>query len=156
MLARACDKTGPLPYPARLNTHVRQVLPPRLWRPALAALPDGDRVTFPRLHEAAGMTAGNRATHLRKLEDAGYVTVTKPYRRRTPVTYLALTRAGRRALEDYTAARGDLLMAPGRTGRGRRAGHNNGDGGGGNGAAAAGQPYPDTENPGETDKEIPR
>ena len=78
---------------------------------ALAALPDGDRVTFPRLQELAGMTAGNLATHLRKLEVAGYVEVTKAYRRRTPVTYLALTRAGRRALEDYTAALQKLLAA---------------------------------------------
>lgn len=58
------------------------------------------------------MTAGNLATHLRKLEEAGYVEVTKAYRRRTPVTYLALTRAGRRALEDYTAALRDLLGVP--------------------------------------------
>ena len=61
---------------------------------ALAALPDGDEITFPRLQELAGMTAGNLATHLRKLEDAGYITVTKSFRRRTPVTYLALTRPG--------------------------------------------------------------
>ena len=32
------------------------------------------------------MTAGNLATHLRKLEDAGDIEVTKTYRRRTPVT----------------------------------------------------------------------
>lgn len=79
---------------------------------ALAALPDGDKVTFPRLQQLAGMTAGNLATHLRKLEDAGYVEVTKTYRHRTPVTYLALTRAGRRALEDYTASLRNLLTIP--------------------------------------------
>jgi DNA-binding transcriptional ArsR family regulator len=79
----------------------------------LAALPDGDAMTFPRLQELAGLTAGNLATHLRKLEEAGYVSVTKSFRHRTPVTYLALTRAGRRALEDYTAALSDLLTAPG-------------------------------------------
>lgn len=83
---------------------------------ALATLPDGDKVTFPRLQELAGMTAGNLATHLRKLEDAGYVEVTKAFRRRTPVTYLALTRAGRRALEDYTSALQDLLAVPGLNG----------------------------------------
>jgi DNA-binding transcriptional ArsR family regulator len=81
---------------------------------ALAALPDGDKITFPRLQELTEMTAGNLATHLRKLEDAGYIMVTKAYRRRTPVTYIALTRVGRRALEDYTAALRDLLAIPGR------------------------------------------
>jgi DNA-binding transcriptional ArsR family regulator len=80
---------------------------------ALAALPDDDKITFPRLQELTDLTAGNLATHLRKLEDAGYVTVTKAFRRRTPVTYIALTRAGRRALEDYTAALRALLAIPG-------------------------------------------
>ena len=80
---------------------------------ALAGLPDGDAMTFPRLQELAGLTAGNLATHLRKLEDAGYITVTKAFRRRTPVTYLSLTLTGRQALEDYTAALRDMLAAPG-------------------------------------------
>jgi DNA-binding MarR family transcriptional regulator len=78
---------------------------------ALAALSPDDMITFPRLQELAGMTAGNLATHLRKLEVAGYITITKSYRR-SPVTYLALTRLGRRALEDYTAALRDLLAVP--------------------------------------------
>jgi hypothetical protein len=40
------------------------------------------------------------------------VEVVKTHRRRTPVTYIALTRAGRRALEDYTAALRALLSPP--------------------------------------------
>ena len=75
----------------------------------LATLADGDQITFPRLQELAGMTAGNLATHLRKLEDAGYIRVTKAYRRRTPVTWISLTTAGRLALEEYTAALQALL-----------------------------------------------
>ncbi len=51
---------------------------------------------------AARDDGGNLSTHLRKLEDAGYVEVAKTFRGRTPVTYLALTKAGRRAFEDYT------------------------------------------------------
>lgn len=78
---------------------------------ALATLGPDDRLTFPRLQEVVGMTAGNLSTHLRKLENAGYVAVTKTYHRRTPVTYLSLTRAGRRAMEDYTAALQDLVGA---------------------------------------------
>jgi DNA-binding MarR family transcriptional regulator len=79
----------------------------------LAALDEGDQITFPRLQELVQMTAGNLSTHLRKLEDAGYVEVTKTHRRRTPVTYIALTRTGRRALEDYTAALRSLLSPAG-------------------------------------------
>jgi DNA-binding MarR family transcriptional regulator len=77
----------------------------------LATLAAGEQITFPRLQQLAGMTAGNLATHLRKLEDAGYVRVTKAYRRRTPVTWLSLTTAGRAALEEYTAALQTLLAS---------------------------------------------
>jgi len=67
----------------------------------LSTLGDADQVTFPRLQELLDMTAGNLSTHLRKLEDAGYVSVDKTHRGRTPVTYLELTKQGRRAFEDY-------------------------------------------------------
>ncbi|MBN6037349.1 transcriptional regulator [Amycolatopsis sp. 195334CR] len=76
---------------------------------ALAALEDGDAISFPRLQDLLGMTAGNLSTHLRKLEDAEYVEITKTHQRRTPVTYVSLTRRGRLAFEDYTAALKSLL-----------------------------------------------
>ena len=76
---------------------------------ALATLGEADQVSFPRLQQLVGMTAGNLSTHLRKLEEAGYVRVEKTYRHRTPVTYISLVRAGRRAFEDYTAALQALL-----------------------------------------------
>lgn len=69
---------------------------------ALAGLGTGDRMAFPRLQELLDMTAGNLSTHLRKLEDAEYVLVTKTHQGRTPVTYLELSARGRRAFEDYT------------------------------------------------------
>jgi DNA-binding MarR family transcriptional regulator len=48
------------------------------------------------------MTPGNLSTHLRKLEDAGYLEVTKAHQGRSPVTYLSLTTRGRGAFENYT------------------------------------------------------
>lgn len=75
----------------------------------LATLTVGDRITFPRLQELLEMTPGNLSTHLRKLEDAHYVEVTKTHQGRTPVTYLALTKQGRRAFEDYLEALRQLL-----------------------------------------------
>ena len=71
---------------------------------ALATLETEEQITFPRLQEPLDMTAGNLSTHLRKLEDAGYVAVEKAFDKRMPVTYLALTKQGRRAFEDYTEA----------------------------------------------------
>jgi len=76
---------------------------------ALAALGAGDRISFPRLQEMLGMTAGNLSTHLRKLEDAGYVDIDKTFQGRSPVTYLNLSTTGRRAFEDYTAQLKALL-----------------------------------------------
>jgi DNA-binding MarR family transcriptional regulator len=76
---------------------------------ALSALATGDQISFPRLQQLLEMSAGNLSTHLRKLEDAGYVQITKTHQRRTPVTYVALTQSGRRALEDYTVALHRLL-----------------------------------------------
>jgi DNA-binding MarR family transcriptional regulator len=76
---------------------------------SLATLPVGDQIAFPRLQELLGMTAGNLSTHLRKLEDAGYVDIVKSHQGRTPATYLALSRSGRRAFEDYLEALRALL-----------------------------------------------
>jgi DNA-binding MarR family transcriptional regulator len=77
----------------------------------LASIPPGDKMSFPRVQELLEMTAGNLSTHLRKLEEAGYVEVTKTHQGRTPVTYLALTTRGRRAFEDYTEALRTVLGA---------------------------------------------
>jgi len=43
----------------------------------LAALPDGDTLSFTRLQDMIGLTPGNLIIHLRKLEDAGYISSEK-------------------------------------------------------------------------------
>jgi DNA-binding transcriptional ArsR family regulator len=70
----------------------------------LAALRDGDDLSFTKLQDLIGLTPGNLITHLRKLEDAGYVTTEK-----TAQTSVALTHAGRAALERYTTVLRQLL-----------------------------------------------
>jgi len=77
----------------------------------LNALEEGDQIAFPGLREMLGMTAGNLSVHLSKLEDAGYVEIVKTHKGRTPVTYVALTRRGRAAFEEYTVAIRKLLEA---------------------------------------------
>ena len=78
----------------------------------LTALGDGDRITFPRLQSLLDTTAGNLSTHLRKLEDAGYVTVVKGHQGRVPSTQIEASRTGRRAFDDYTEALRALLTPP--------------------------------------------
>jgi len=75
----------------------------------LAAMPRGDRVSFPKLQRLLDMTAGNLSTHVRKLEEAEYVLVTKTHEGRTPATYLELTSTGRHAFERYSRRLTDLL-----------------------------------------------
>ncbi|MBK8731106.1 MAG: transcriptional regulator [Tetrasphaera sp.] len=75
----------------------------------LAALGPKDEMSFPRLQELLGMTAGNLSTHNRKLEEAGYITVTKTIEGRSPATYLALTDTGRAAFGTYRKALAALL-----------------------------------------------
>jgi DNA-binding transcriptional ArsR family regulator len=75
----------------------------------LAALPDGDMLSFTRLQNMIGLTPGNLIIHLRKLEDAGYLSTEKTRNGTTPTTTVALTGQGRTALAAYRQALRDLL-----------------------------------------------
>lgn len=75
----------------------------------LAALPDGDELSFTRLQDMLDLTPGNLITHLRKLEDAGYVATEKNGNGTAGKTTVCLTAHGRGALRDYTKALHDLL-----------------------------------------------
>ena len=75
----------------------------------LAALREGDSLSFPRLQRMLDLTPGNLITHLRKLEDAGYLVTEKSDARPSAGTSVALTRAGRQALDDYTATLRGIL-----------------------------------------------
>jgi DNA-binding MarR family transcriptional regulator len=75
----------------------------------LAALPEGDSLSFPRLQDIIGLTAGNLITHLRKLEDAGYLHTEKTGNGSASRTTVTLTHIGREAFDVYAAALRDLL-----------------------------------------------
>ena len=47
------------------------------------------------------MTDGNLTTHIRTLQQAGYVAVAKSYQNNRPLTTCSLTAAGRKAFSDY-------------------------------------------------------
>jgi DNA-binding MarR family transcriptional regulator len=75
----------------------------------LAALPEDDTLSFTRLQDLIGLTPGNLITHLRKLEDAGYVYTVKTGSGVNALTTVALSRHGRDALERYTTVLRQLL-----------------------------------------------
>jgi DNA-binding MarR family transcriptional regulator len=93
-----------------------QTLDPVIHAPArlrivvtLAALREGDSLSFPRLQRMLDLTPGNLITHLRRLEDAGYLVTEKSDARPSAGTSVALTPAGRRALEEYTTTLRTIL-----------------------------------------------
>jgi DNA-binding MarR family transcriptional regulator len=75
----------------------------------LAALPAGDALLFTRLQDQIALTPGNLITHLRKLEDAEYVSSVKTGIGTASRTMISLTPRGRQALDAYAAALRDLL-----------------------------------------------
>src|SRR5689334_14764652 len=75
----------------------------------LAALPDGDTLSFTRLQNMLELTPGNLIIQLRKLEDAGYLSSEKTRNGSAQKTTVTLTRQGRGALRAYTQALRDLL-----------------------------------------------
>jgi DNA-binding MarR family transcriptional regulator len=75
----------------------------------LSTLREGDYLSFSRLQQLLDLTPGNLITHLRKLEDAGYVASVKPSGNGQNHTAVYLTLEGRAALERYTAALRKLL-----------------------------------------------
>jgi DNA-binding MarR family transcriptional regulator len=77
----------------------------------LVTLPEGDDLSFTRLQDLLGLTPGNLITHLRKLEDAGYVATVKSGAGVTARTSVSLTHDGRVALDRYTTALRQLLDA---------------------------------------------
>jgi DNA-binding MarR family transcriptional regulator len=75
----------------------------------LATIKEGDDLSFTRLQELLGLTPGNLITHLRKLEEAGYVTTAKSGSGVTSRTSVSLSKHGRQALDTYTATLRELL-----------------------------------------------
>ncbi len=73
----------------------------RLRLAVMAYLSAVAQADFADLKRETGATDGNLSVHLRKLEDAGYVTAEKTFVGRKPKTTLKLTKQGRSAWIAY-------------------------------------------------------
>ena len=83
------------------HTQLDDLIHSRLRLAAMAVLASVERAEFTFLRDQIKATDGNLGAHLRKLEDAGYVTATKRFAERKPVTDYRITPAGRAAFEAY-------------------------------------------------------
>lgn len=61
----------------------------------------GKEASFTELKEKLGLTAGNLSIQLKRLEEAGYITIYKTIRGRKPLTRVSLTRNGLHSLQKY-------------------------------------------------------
>jgi DNA-binding MarR family transcriptional regulator len=75
----------------------------------MAYLADAEVADFNELKRALEATQGNLSIHLRKLEDAGYITIDKSFLGRKPLTRARLTEAGRKAFAAYLDAMAGLV-----------------------------------------------
>jgi len=64
----------------------------------LAATPE---LSFTELRQALNMTDGNLTTHIRTLQEAGYLSVTKSFQNNRPLTTCSVTAAGKKAFGSY-------------------------------------------------------
>ena len=58
-------------------------------------------LSFTEMRDTLNMTDGNLTTHIRTLQESGYVSVTKSFRDNRPLTTCALTAAGKKAFANY-------------------------------------------------------
>ncbi len=61
----------------------------------------GPEVAFSELGEKLGLSSGNLSVQLKKLEEAGYLSIVKSFKDNRPLTSVTITRAGMEALKLY-------------------------------------------------------
>ena len=69
----------------------------------LVSQPVEDRLAYGFIQSALELTGGNLTTHLRKLEEAEYLVMTKEFVDSKPRTWVQATATGRRAFAEYLA-----------------------------------------------------
>ena len=79
----------------------------------MAYLSGAECADFADLRARTGVSDGNLSVHLRKLEDAGYVTIEKRFEGKKPVPTACLTDAGREAWIVYLDRMKAMLFGDG-------------------------------------------
>ena len=88
---------------------IDDVIHGRLRLGVMAYLADAEVADFTELKTALEATQGNLSIHLRKLQEAGYVSIDKSFLNLKPLTRVRMTEAGRQAFIAYLDAIGRLV-----------------------------------------------
>ena len=67
----------------------------------IATLINNKELPFKALKEQLKLTDGNLSTHLRKLEESGYIKINKFFEGKRPKTVVNITEVGRESFKNY-------------------------------------------------------
>ena len=88
---------------------IDEVIHGRMRLGIMVYLADAEVADFTELKTVLEATQGNLSVHIKKLEEAGYVVVTKTFANNKPLTRVAITPAGRAAFAAYLKAMTALI-----------------------------------------------
>jgi DNA-binding MarR family transcriptional regulator len=94
---------------AELNETIHQTVRLRIMA-SLVTLSPNEEFEFTYLRDLLEVTDGNLGAHLRKLEEAGYIRITKAFVERKPRTYVSATTDGRKVFSEHVAALEEILI----------------------------------------------
>jgi predicted ArsR family transcriptional regulator len=89
--------------------HIDELLEHRVRLAVCVLLSRHDAFSFSRLKVVLRETDGNLGAHLRKLENAGYLTVERTYQERRPATWYRLSAKGRAQLSKHLESLARLI-----------------------------------------------
>ena len=84
-----------------VSNELDKVIHERMRLGIISALAANARLSFTELKNLLNTTDGNISVHARKLEEAGYLSCSKSFNGRMPLTEYAITKDGRAALTRY-------------------------------------------------------
>jgi DNA-binding MarR family transcriptional regulator len=67
----------------------------------ISMLVNSEKVEFTHIKEETNAAAGNISLQIKKLQEAGYITVEKSFKNNYPKTMLSITNKGVKAFESY-------------------------------------------------------
>ena len=93
------------------KTHnlIDEVIHQRTRLAIIATLAGVDGLGFNEIKTELGLTDGNLSTHAAALERAGYINIKKAFKGKKPLTTLAITAKGRKAMEKYVNRLQEIL-----------------------------------------------
>jgi DNA-binding MarR family transcriptional regulator len=91
---------------------IDEVIHGRMRLGIMVYLADVDAADFTELKTVLEATQGNLSVHLKKLEEAGHVAISKSFVNNKPLTRISITPTGREAFAAYLEALGGLIGRP--------------------------------------------